>query len=212
MVTRKPVPPRAVPPQTSNNPPYASSPSLDQAPLSHRRASKSSSTSPTFYKMSDPWADEGVDGPNTSDQFETLPRGPDGRQNSEEARVQEENLPSSLRAWAPDSKEETAEEHPRFKSPILPALRPSRLDVDRKRQPLEEPEHGINTYNGTPSGTHSWQSSTVEGETVPNVWHDEPTSPVASVGALPPPPPVENKTGVLMSIRAAVKATVVVVS
>ena len=214
MVTRKPVPSRPVSQgwQASNDGPYAASPPSRQAPTPQPGGSTSPSTSPTFYEMKDPWADEAVERQEALDPSGNVPTLADGRQDSEYTRVQEGNIPPSLRIGPSGANQQRAEEHQRFKSSRLHGRRPTTADADKKQQNTEGAGLGTNPFHGIARGTNPWQGNGNEEESLANIWRDMATTPVAPSGAPPPPPLAENKTGVLISIRAFVDAEVVPLS
>jgi len=215
MVTRKPVPSRAVIPQgwqTPNYRSYAASSASTQETIPHPTRSKSPSTSPSFYEMNNAWADEAPERQTVLGNPESLHSLTDRRQSAGETRVREESLPSSLRIGPPDASQNKTEANQRFKSPRLQAELPTMVDVGEKQQYAEEPSHRTNPFNGIPRGTNSWQSIGSEDESLANIWREMETPPLESSKALPPPPLAGNESGVLVSIRAFANADVVAVS
>lgn len=214
MVTRKPVPSGVVLPtrrQTPNDRPYVASSASNRETVPHPRRSKSPSTSPNFYEMDDAWADEVLGGQKLAGNPPGSRRsGVDRRGSAGETEVQGGSLPSSLRTGLPEANRKTAEEDQRYRR--LQAALPSTAAAGNKQQSSEEPGDGTNPFNGPSRDTNIWQSIGSGDESLANIWWEMEASPVPSSKAPPPPPPLENKTGVLASIRASANAETVSVS
>lgn len=216
MVTRKPVPSGAVLPpgrQTRNDRPHVASSASNQQTVPHPRRSQSPTTSPSFYEMDDAWADEASDRQKLAGNPPGSRRsGVDRRGSAGETRVREGSLPTSLRTGSPEANRKTAEEDQRFKNSRFQAGLPSTADAGEKQQSSEQLGDGTNPFNGISHDPNKWQSIGSGDESPANIWWEMNASPASSSKALPPPPPLENRTGVLASIRAFANAEIVTVS
>lgn len=215
MVTRKPVPLGAVLPpgrHLSNDRPYVASSDSNQQRVPHPRRSKSPSTSPSFYEMDDAWADEAsgrekLAGNSGSRRSVVARRGSAG-----ETGVREGSLPSSLRTRSPEADWKMADDDQRFKNSRVQVGSPSTADAGNKQPFSEERGDGINPSDGISHDPNTWQSIGSGDESPANIWRGMDASPAPSSKALPPPPPLENRTGVLASIRAIPNPDIVTVS
>jgi hypothetical protein len=215
MVTRKPVPSGAVllpGRRTSNDRPYVASSDSNQQAVPRPRRSKSPTASPSFYEMDDAWADEASDRQKLAGNSGSRRSVVDRRGSVGETRVQAESLPSSLRTGPPEAKQRTVEEDKRFKTSRLSAGLPSTAAAGDKQRFPEEPGDGTNPFDGPSRDPNIWQSIGSGDESLANIWWEMEASPAPSSKALPPPPLVENRTGVLASIRAFPNADIVTVS
>lgn len=162
--------------------------------------------------MNNAWADETAERPKLLGNSEFLRGVENGRQNVDDARIQQENLPSSLQIGSSEANQRRAEEDQRFKSSRLHARSSTAAEGDKRQQYAEETRHGTNPFYGVHRGTNVWQSIGSEDESLANIWSEMEGSPVASSKALPPPPLAEINIGMLVSIRAFANVDMVAVS